>query len=409
MSRLFYQAVPAFRAEADRCAEAFTSRLGESPLDYLLDEHLSAKDNAGIVQPALFTQMVGLAAMWRSFGIAPTITIGHSQGEIAAAYVSGTITLADAVSVVGIRAQAADEFESGDYAMAIVAADRDTCEDLLARSAGWAELSVINSPGLAGISGDAATVQEIVDTLTERGVFARVIRVRYPAHTSLINQVAERVRAETQRQLQNPKFLDTDIDCLGATLGGPITQDLSIDQYWFWNLRNTVRFDKAVAAALPLGADTFVELAEHPTLQLAIQENLTAYRQDRDERAAHSVVGTSVRTATDLSEFTRNLARLAVNDLNYSWECLGIAGDEVLIVAADAIGAATGLLDLLLASGGDLVTVLGGAAIETDDPELNATAVRDILEEHMHDNHPGTELVTYRTGHRGDALLIGVE
>src|ERR1700761_541595 len=56
MGRLYYEAVPAFRAEADRCAEAFTSRLGESPLDYLLDEHLSAKDNAGIVQPALFTQ-----------------------------------------------------------------------------------------------------------------------------------------------------------------------------------------------------------------------------------------------------------------------------------------------------------------------------------------------------------------
>ena len=66
------------------------------------------------------------------------ITIGHSQGEIAAAYVSGTITLADAVSVVGIRARAADEFESGDYAMAVVAADRDTCEDLLARCSGWA-------------------------------------------------------------------------------------------------------------------------------------------------------------------------------------------------------------------------------------------------------------------------------
>lgn len=328
MGRLFYDAVPAFRTEADRCAAAFTSRLGESPLDYLLDEHLSAEDNAGTVQPALFTQMAGLAAMWRSFGIAPTITIGHSQGEIAAAYVSGTITLVDAVSVVGIRARAADEFESGDYAMAVVAADRDTCEDLLARCSGWAQLSVINSPGMAGISGDRETVQDIVDTLTERGTFARVIRVQYPAHTTLINALAEKVRAATQRELQNPKFLDADIDCLGATLGGPITGDLPLDQYWFWNLRNTVRFDKAIAAALPLGIDTFVELAEHPTLQLAIQENLAALH-DEDERAAHDtqVVGTSIRTATDLSEFTRNLAQLAIHDLDYPWECLGAEPD----------------------------------------------------------------------------------
>ncbi len=328
MGRIFYDAVTAFRAEADRCAEAFANRLGESPLDYLLDEHVSAEDNASTVQPALFTQMAGLAAMWRSFGIAPTITIGHSQGEIAAAYVSGTITLPDAVSVVGIRAGAAGEFESGDYAMAVVAADRDTCEDLLARCPGWAQLSVVNSPSMVGISGDRETVQNIVDTLTERGTFARVIRVQYPAHTSLINGIAEKVRAATQRELKNPKFLDAEIDFLGATLGGPITSDLSVDEYWFWNLRNTVRFDKAIAAALPLGIDTFVELAEHPTLQLAIQENLAA-SHDGDGRPTPKarVVGTSLRTASDLSEFTHNLAQLAVHDLDYPWECLGAEPD----------------------------------------------------------------------------------
>jgi mycobactin polyketide synthetase MbtD len=323
MGRVFYDAVPAFRAEVDRCGEAFADRLGESPLNYLLDDHISADDNAGTVQPALFTQMAGLAAMWRSYGIAPTITVGHSQGEIAAAYVSGTITLADGVSVVGIRASAADEFESGDYAMAVVAADRDTCEELLARCPGWAQLSVINSPSMLGISGDRETVQHIVDTLTEQGTFARLIRVQYPAHTSLINGLAEKVRAATQRELQNPKFLDAEIGCLGATLGGPITPDLPPDEYWFWNLRNPVRFDKAIAAALPLGIDTFVELAEHPTLQLAIQENLAALHDGDETR----VVGTSLRTATDLSEFTRNLAQVAVHDLNYPWECLGAEPD----------------------------------------------------------------------------------
>jgi mycobactin polyketide synthetase MbtD len=321
MGRVFYDRVPAFRAEADRCAEAFADRLGESPLNYLLDDDVSAEDNAATVQPALFTQMAGLAAMWRSFGIAPAITVGHSQGEIAAAYVSGAIVLADAASIVGIRARAANEFESGSYAMAVVAADRDTCEDVLARCPGWAQLSVINSPSMMGISGDRETVQNVVDTLTERGTFARVIRVQYPAHTSLITGLAEKVRAATQRELQNPKFLDTEIGCLGATLGFPITSDLSADDYWFWNLRNIVRFDKAIAAALPLGIDTFVELAEHPTLHLAIQENLAANTHEA------LVVGTSLRTAPDLSAFTRNLAQLAVHDLDYPWECLGAEPD----------------------------------------------------------------------------------
>jgi mycobactin polyketide synthetase MbtD len=328
MGRVFYEANPAFRAEVDRCCAAFATQLGESPLNYLLDEHLCVEDHAATVQPALFAQMAGLAAMWRSFGIAPNATIGHSQGELAAAYVAGTITRTDAISLVGIRAHAADEFRSGDYAMAILAADRDTCEDLLARRSGWAQLSVINSPGMVGISGDRETVADIVETLGERGIFARVIRVRYPAHTSLIDGLAEKVRAAAQHELRNPRFLDSDIDCLGATLGGRITADLPVDQYWFWNLRNTVRFDKAIAAALPLGVDTFVELAEHPTLQLAVQENLSALRGE-DARATQDtqVVGTSTRTATDLGEFTRNLALLAIHDLDYPWECLGSAPD----------------------------------------------------------------------------------
>ncbi|OBJ87665.1 nocobactin polyketide synthase NbtC [Mycobacterium asiaticum] len=326
MGRLFYESVPAFRAEVDRCAAAFEAYIGQTPLKYLLDEGVTADDDAGTVQPALFTQMAGLAAMWRSFGVAPRSTIGHSQGEIAAAYLSGLITLDDAVRIVSIRSGAADEFISGAYAMAVIAADRETCEDLLARACGWAELSVVNSPNLTGISGDQDAVQGIVDNCTERGIFARVIRVRYPAHTSVINELNNKLRAATQRELENPKFLDADIECVGATLGTTITSDLPVDRYWFWNLRNTVRFDKAIATATAAGVDTFVELAEHPTLQLAIQENLAADSGIEEERQP-LVVGTSLRTAGDLDEFTRNLVRLALHDLGFAWQGLGTEFD----------------------------------------------------------------------------------
>jgi len=80
---------------------------------------------------------------------------------------------------------------------------------------------------------------------------------------------------------------------------------------------------------------------------------------------------------------------------------LGSAGDEVLIVAEDLTAAGAGLIDLLLVSGGELVTVLTGAGV---DP-----GVGEALQEHVHRRHLGAELVTYHTDHRGDALLIGVE
>jgi dihydroxyacetone kinase-like predicted kinase len=80
---------------------------------------------------------------------------------------------------------------------------------------------------------------------------------------------------------------------------------------------------------------------------------------------------------------------------------LAIAGDEVVIVGDDVVAAAAGLIDLLLAAGGELVTVLTGVGVESE--------VGNALVDHVHRHHPGTEMVTFHTGHRGDALLIGVE
>jgi DAK2 domain fusion protein YloV len=80
---------------------------------------------------------------------------------------------------------------------------------------------------------------------------------------------------------------------------------------------------------------------------------------------------------------------------------LGIAGDEVLVVRHDVGATARRLVDLLLATGGEMVTVLTGADV---DERVGAE-----LAAHVHHHHLGTELVTYHTGHRGDLLLIGVE
>jgi len=83
---------------------------------------------------------------------------------------------------------------------------------------------------------------------------------------------------------------------------------------------------------------------------------------------------------------------------------LGISGDEVVVVDPDPVAAAARLIDLLLGSGGELVTVLVGQGAGRA-----ADAVADSLAAHVHRRHPGTEFSSYRTGHRGDLLMIGVE
>ncbi len=142
---------------------------------------------------------------------------------------------------------------------------------------------------------------------------------------------------------------------------------------------------------VPLPAGSMVQglaaLAVHEPGRQVVDDSYTM------ARAAGAARHGSVRIATEQA-------------LTWAGTCepgdgLGIAGDEVLIVGEDIASAAAGLIDLLLAAGGELVTVLTGAGVDD--------AVGEALHEHVHRNHLGTELVTYHTGHRGDALLIGVE
>jgi DAK2 domain fusion protein YloV len=142
---------------------------------------------------------------------------------------------------------------------------------------------------------------------------------------------------------------------------------------------------------VPVPAGSMVQglaaLAVHDAERQAVDDGYTM------ARAAAGARHGSVRVATEEA-------------LTWAGTCkpgdgLAIAGDEVLIVGADIAEAAAGLIDLLLASGGELVTVLTGMGVDG--------RVGEALRDHAHRRHPGTELVTYHTDHRGDALLIGVE
>lgn len=142
---------------------------------------------------------------------------------------------------------------------------------------------------------------------------------------------------------------------------------------------------------VPVPAGSMVQglaaLAVHDPTRQAVDDGYNM------ARAAAGARHGSVRIATEAA-------------LTWAGRCrpgdgLGIAGDKVLIVGHDLVSAASGLIDLLLSSGGELVTVLTGAGVDAE--------VGVALAEHVRQEHLAAELVTYHTGHRGDALLIGVE
>lgn len=142
---------------------------------------------------------------------------------------------------------------------------------------------------------------------------------------------------------------------------------------------------------VPVPAGSMVQglaaLAVHDAARQAVDDGYTM------ARAAASARHGSVRMATEEALTWAGMCKPG--------DGLGITGDEVLIVGDDVAAAGAGLIDLLLTSGGELITVLTGAGVDA--------SVGDALQDHVHREHLGAELVTYHTGHTGDALLIGVE
>ncbi|MBO0856679.1 MAG: acyltransferase domain-containing protein, partial [Nocardia sp.] len=108
MGRMLYDHSEPYRSAVDECDKIFHELYQWSPLPYLLDADTPTDEPAHTVQPALFTNMVGVAAMWQAAGVWPYSVVGHSQGEIPACYFAGAQTLPDAVRIVDTRGRIVD-------------------------------------------------------------------------------------------------------------------------------------------------------------------------------------------------------------------------------------------------------------------------------------------------------------
>jgi acyl transferase domain-containing protein len=95
-----------FRGAVEECAEALAPFVDWSLLEVLGgDGGLGEFDRIDVVQPALFAVMVGLVRLWGACGVEPGMVVGHSQGEVAAAYVAGGLSLSDAARVIALRSR----------------------------------------------------------------------------------------------------------------------------------------------------------------------------------------------------------------------------------------------------------------------------------------------------------------
>ncbi|MFD0661094.1 acyltransferase domain-containing protein [Thermocatellispora tengchongensis] len=152
-------------------------------------------ERVDVVQPALFAVMVALARMWESAGIRPDVVVGHSQGEIAAAYVAGALSLDDAARVVALRSKAVLEL-AGAGAMAQLALGEAETRELLRPWGEEAVVAAVNGPSATVVSGTPGAVEDVLARAEARGVRGRRIPVNYASHSPQVRRLGDRLLAD---------------------------------------------------------------------------------------------------------------------------------------------------------------------------------------------------------------------
>ncbi|XCM79314.1 SDR family NAD(P)-dependent oxidoreductase [Kitasatospora sp. HUAS MG31] len=261
---------PVFAARITECAEALAEFTDWDLLAVLRGtEGAPGYDRVDVVQPALWAVMVSLAALWRSRGIHPDAVIGHSQGEIAAATAAGALSVRDGARVVALRSKAITAI-AGLGGMLFVALPAERID--LAPWPGRISVAAVNGPSATVVAGDADALDELQAALDAAGVHARRVPVDYASHSAHV----ERIREELLTLLAPVSPRAAEVPFYSTVDGGWLDTGRMGAEYWYRNLRQTVRLEESVRALAADGHAFFVETSPHPVLASAVQDTLDA-------------------------------------------------------------------------------------------------------------------------------------
>ncbi|RNG30819.1 SDR family NAD(P)-dependent oxidoreductase [Streptomyces botrytidirepellens] len=271
MARELMASSPVFDAALRQCAEVMSGLVDWNLLEAVTDPDGKLLARIDVVQPALFAVMVSLARLWQSWGVPVDAVVGHSQGELAAACVSGALSLADAARVVVVRSRLLLKLSGRGRAISVgMSAER--ARESIAPWDGALSLAAVNGPESVVVSGDAQTLRAFAKQCKADGVWAWRIDIDFPSHSPAMEEVRdellEQIAGITPRDGAFPLYSTV----TGTRLAG---HELDAD-YWYRNLRQTVLFQDALEALAADGFRFFLEASPHPMLAIGVQQTLEA-------------------------------------------------------------------------------------------------------------------------------------
>ena len=272
MGRELMLSEPVFNEAILLCEAAFAGEVDWKLSEVLATAHDTDFAQMDLLQPVLFAMQVALTALWQAWGIRPDIVIGHSMGEVAAAYVAGALSLSDAAKVICRRsrllAQQASQSAGG---MLYTALRPEACAAYLSDEV---MIGVYNGPESTVLTGERQALDAIRARLEAEEIFCRFVQVPVAAHSRQIDAYAEPMQAA----LAGIEAMPPKSRMLSTVQAAALEQAPGPD-YWFDNLRQPVRFAQSVELAMDEGIGAWLEISPHPLLLQSLQASARSRKQ----------------------------------------------------------------------------------------------------------------------------------
>jgi acyl transferase domain-containing protein/acyl-CoA synthetase (AMP-forming)/AMP-acid ligase II len=193
LGKQLFETNAVFRQAMEKCDALSRAYVEDGLISFLFGPVETGDLNAAYLQPAIFALQYSLTELWRSWGVVPSVVIGHSLGEYAAACVAGIFSLEDGMQLVAERARFMQEL-SRKGGMAAVFTDEENVQSVIEPFREQISIAAVNSPRNTVIAGDSATLETVLERFRLRDVASEMLHVSHAFHSPLMEPILGRLQ-----------------------------------------------------------------------------------------------------------------------------------------------------------------------------------------------------------------------